>query len=252
MQAFRPTNEKTGQRKTGPFRSISPFGEETDAAKRDSVASVDEEAAYLSPRWNIGVAPRRVTVYVVIALLAGFGLGWGASHFISIKSGSPQLSAGTGKQPDLPADPTAPAGSNEFHRVTRITRGDTIEVEGIGPVRMVGIETPDGKPPQELYGRYGLQAVKLAETMLLNEEVRLEPESATRADGDRTQPGQTVAYVYKRDGTLVNGEMLKQGLALVRSGEEFRLSDQFRSLEREAMQSLRGIWGASAVGPAPR
>src|SRR5262249_9396967 len=45
--------------------------------------------------------------------------------------------------------------------------------------------------------------------------------------------------------------ILKQGLAFVRSGEQFRLSDFFHTLEREAMQSLRGIWGASAAGQSP-
>ncbi len=248
MEALRPTKEKTGRQKTAPFLSISPSSVETDKV-RDSFTPIDEEVADLSPRWSIGVERRRVTLYVTIALIAGFALGFGSSQFIGGKKESPQLLTGTPKQPeDLPAASTSGSGSNEFHRVTRIARGDTIEVEGVGRVRMIGIETPDGKPPQELYGQYGVQAVKLVETMLLNQEVRLEPESATRADGNWTQPGETLAYVYKRDGTLVNGEMLKQGLALLRSGEQFGLSDQFRSLEREAMQSLRGIWGASVAG----
>jgi micrococcal nuclease len=248
MEALRPTKEKTGRQKTAPFLSISPSSVETDKV-RDSFTPIDEEVGDLSARWSIGVERGRVMLYVAIALIAGFALGFGSSQFIGGKKQSPQLLTGTGKQPeDLPAASTPSSGSNEFHRVTRIARGDTIEVEGVGRVRMIGIETPDGKPPQELYGQYGVQAVKLVETMLLSQEVRLEPESATRADGDRTQAGETLAYVYKRDGTLVNGEMLKEGLALVRSGEEFGLSDQFRSLEREAMQSLRGIWGASVAG----
>jgi len=247
MEALRPTKEKTGRQKTAPFLSISPSSVETDKV-RDSFTPIDEEVGDLSTRWSIGVERRRVMLYVAIALIAGFALGFGSSQFIGGKKQFLQLPTGTSKQPeDLPAASTPGSGSNEFHRVTRIARGDTIEVEGVGRVRMIGIETPDGKPPQELYGQYGVQAVKLVETMLLNQEVRLEPESAT-ADGNWTQPGETLAYVYKRDGTLVNGEMLKQGLALVRSGEQFGLSDQFRSLEREAMQSLRGIWGASVAG----
>src|SRR5712692_7586370 len=161
MEALRPTKEKAGRQKRTPFLSISPSSVETDKV-RDSFTPIDEEVGDLSTRWSIGVERRRVTLYVAIALIAGFALGFGSSQFIGGKKQSPQLLTGTStasvsdpsgsKQPeDLPAASTPSSGSNEFHRVTRIARGDTIEVEGVGRVRMIGIETPDGKPPQELY-----------------------------------------------------------------------------------------------------
>jgi hypothetical protein len=51
---------------------------------------------------------------------------------------------------------------------------------------------------------------------------------------------------FTRDGTLVNGEMVKQGYAFVLGTEQFRLANDFRGLEREAMQAMRGVWGSSS------
>ena len=52
-----------------------------------------------------------------------------------------------------------------------------------------------------------------------------------------------LAYVYTRDGLLVNSEMIKRGYAMVQATEQFRLIDDFRSYERDAMQAMRGVWG---------
>jgi endonuclease YncB( thermonuclease family) len=62
---------------------------------------------------------------------------------------------------------------------------------------------------------------------------------------NKDDSGKTLAYVYTRDGTMVNGEMVKQGLAFVH-GTEFRLANDFRGFERDAMQSMRGVWGSSS------
>jgi endonuclease YncB( thermonuclease family) len=120
-------------------------------------------------------------------------------------------------------------------------RADTIEVEDIGPVRMIGIETPDGKSPKEIYGVHGQRAMSFVEKALLGQEVRLESDTAR----DKDDAGELLAYVYTRDGALINGEMVKQGLALVRP-EPFKLANDFRGYEREAMQSMRGVWGSSS------
>lgn len=78
--------------------------------------------------------------------------------------------------------------------------------------------------------------------------MRLEFDPANAAHGNKDESGQTLAYVYTRDGTLLNGELLREGLAFVRSPEEFKMSSDFRVMEREAMQNLRGVWGSSS-GP---
>jgi hypothetical protein len=110
---------------------------------------------------------------------------------------------------------------------------------------MIGIESPDGKPPREVYGVHGQNALSFVERMLLNQDVKLDFDPENAARGNKNEAGETLAYIYTRDGTLVNGEMLKQGLAFVRPAEQFRLSNDFRNFERDAMREMRGVWGAS-------
>lgn len=204
------------------------------------------EPEELFPKWNTGFDRQQIAAYVGLALIAGFASGFLVGRYTSRRDGipPPTLSDTRSAARTAGAEPQ----NGDFRRVTRIVRADTVEVEGLGTVRMIGIETPDGKSPRELYGVHGQRALSFAEKTLLAQDVRVEPDGA----GDRTKDdtGQTLAYVYTRDGKLINGEMVKQGLALVRS-EPFKLANDFRGYEREAMQAMRGIWGTSSSGPAP-
>ena len=199
------------------------------------------EAEELPPRWSIGVDRRHVAAYVGLALIAGFAAGFIVSKSLNRQEKTPPLVADnrpSTRQPPLDAT------FGEYHRVNRIIRADTIEVDGVGAVRLVGIETPDGKSPKEIYGVHGQRALSFIEKLLTGQEVRIEADSPGGAP-NKDESGQTLAYVYTRDGTLVNGEMVKQGLAFVH-GTEFRLANDFRGFERDAMQSMRGVWGSSS------
>src|SRR5437763_252326 len=72
---------------------------------------------------------------------------------------------------------------SDFHKVTRLLRADTLDIEGIGPVRMIGIETPDGKSPKEIYGKFGQSAMSFVERAALKQDVRLEFDPANAARG---------------------------------------------------------------------
>jgi hypothetical protein len=111
---------------------------------------------------------------------------------------------------------------------------------------MIGIETPDGKGPKEIYGPYAEKAFAFAQSSLAGQNVRLDFDAANASTGNKGASGQTLAYVYTQDGTLFNGEMIRQGHAFLRDIEPFRRIDEFRGLEREAMQAMRGIWGSSS------
>lgn len=192
-------------------------------------------------RWSIGVDRRQVGVYISLALIGGLALGFGLGRYTSRKEALAQplvADARTASHPPA-ADPAL-----EFHTVTRILRADTIDVDSIGPVHMLGIETPDGKTPVEIYGVHGQRAVGYVEKTLLGQAVRLEYDTTSTPAKDAS--GQTLAYVYTRDGLLINAEMVRQGLAFVHGGEQSRLANDFRSIEREAMQSMRGVWGPTS------
>ena len=199
----------------------------------------------LPSRWNVGVDRRNVAAYVALALIAGLAAGFlVARSLVGKQSSAPPVAS----EAPVVARPTGSDGQpGEFHRVTRVVRADTLDVESIGLVRMIGIDTPDDKSPREPYGMHGQQALSFVEKALLAQEVRLEIDAT--AGRDKDESGQTLAYVYTRDGTLINGEMVKQGLALVRS-EQFKLANDFRGYEREAMQAMRGVWGSSSSSSA--
>ncbi|MEN3335056.1 MAG: micrococcal nuclease [Blastocatellia bacterium] len=200
-----------------------------------------------APRWEIGVDRRHVAVYVAVALVAGFAIGFMAARNIVRKETPPVMPTppAAAMTPARPSPPVATAPT-DFHKATRLLRADTLDVEGIGPVRMIGIETPDGKSPKEIYSKFGQNALSFVEKAALNQDVRLEFDSANTVRNNKDESGQTLAYVYTRDGTLLNSELLREGLAFVRTLDEFKMSSDFRAMERDAMQGLRGVWGSGS------
>src|ERR1051325_8386092 len=213
-----------------------------------------------APRWNIGVERQHVAIYVAAALVAGFVLGFMVARYGGRKETPPVVPTATAATATMPTtatpEPTARSVAGEtaptdFHKVTRLLRADTLDVQGIGPVRMIGIETPDGKSPKEIYSRFGQSALSFVEKAALNQDVRLEFDPANTARNNKDESGQLLAYVYTRDGTLLNNELLREGLAFVRPLEEFKMSSDFRAVERDAMQSQRGVWGSGSSTTPP-
>lgn len=202
--------------------------------------------ADVAPRWSIGIDKRHVAVYIAIALVAGFSLGFIVARTLTNKEAARTLSANPPTlQPRQSQQASAEIPSGEFRSVKRILRADTIEVDGVGAVRMIGVETPDGRTPQGIYAAHGQNALNFVEKSLLNQDVRLEFDPSNAARNNKDESGQTLAYVFTRDGTFINSELVKQGLGFVRSNDEFKFSENFRVQEREAMQAMRGVWGPS-------
>jgi micrococcal nuclease len=199
------------------------------------------------PRWALGTDRRHLAAYVGMALIAGFALGFVAAKYLAVgrlpKKPVDEPSATTPLDRGSIQPASAMLPTNEFRSVTEVIHADTVQVEGVGPVRMLGIETPDRKSPEESYGDQGKQAVAFTKDWLLGKEVRLDYDPSTAATGNKDEAGNLLAYVYTRDGTLFNAEMIKQGKAFARVTEQFKMLDDFRGFEREAMESMRGVWG---------
>ena len=224
--------------KREPMESINPL-------------RLEAQSANPSLRWNIGMERRQVALYVALALVGGFAAGFATSRYATTRSNQPKALVETSREAATLAGAavvtdTKDPSNQDFHRVTRIVRADIIDLEDFGPVQMIGIETPDGKGPKEIYGPYAEKALAFAQSSLAGQNVRLEFDAANGSSGNKGAAGQTLAYVYTKDGTLFNGEMIRQGHAFLRDIEPFRRIDEFRGLEREAMQAMRGIWGSSS------
>ncbi len=195
-----------------------------------------------SSRWNIGVDRRRVGLYVAIAMVAGFAFGYMASSYVARREGL--MARSTAATRSEPSEAAPDARTPQLRQVTRIVRADAIEVEGVGPVRMIGIETPDGKEPRAVYEAHGQSALNFTQESLLGQQVRLEFEAQNAGQPVKDEAGYTPAYVYLRDGTLFNSELIRRGLAFVRTLDQFQMSNEFRSLEREALIGARGVWAS--------
>ena len=137
--------------------------------------------------------------------------------------------------------PTLAPAVATAQRVERVVDGDTIVVEGVGRVRLIGVDTPETvstRRPVEFFGR---EASAFTKRLLEGRRVRLE------YDWERTDRyGRTLAYVHLADGTLANAEIIRQGYGHAYTRFPFRYLDRFRRLEREARSAGRGLWNPAA------
>jgi micrococcal nuclease len=131
--------------------------------------------------------------------------------------------------------------------VSRVIDGDTIVVETVGTVRLIGVDTPETVDPDEPVGCFGPEASAFTSSASTGKMVRLEFD-AERVD----RFGRTLAYVYLPDDVFLNATLVRQGYGYAYTVFQFRYLEQFRALEREAREARRGLWAAcptSQVAP---
>lgn len=139
----------------------------------------------------------------------------------------------------------AAASPSGAQLVERVVDGDTIVVQGVGRVRLIGVDTPETVDPRRPVERFGREASAFTKRLLEGRRVRLE------YDRERTDRyGRTLAYVHLPDGTLANAEIIRLGYGHAYTRFPFRYLDRFRQLEREARDAGRGLWAAEAANAA--
>jgi micrococcal nuclease len=125
----------------------------------------------------------------------------------------------------------------------KVIDGDTIVLAGGETVRYLGINAPeirvwDGNqwiPKAQICGE---EATAYNQKLVEGERVYLEYVQKKRDDYNRI-----LAYVWG-DGIMINGEMLRQGLALVDVRFPNRKHQKmFFDFQKEAREFHRGIWG---------
>lgn len=141
----------------------------------------------------------------------------------------------------LPALPFLAQDSDEPHVgvCERVVDGDTIVVEGLGKVRLIGIDTPETVHPNKPVEFFGKEASAFTKKLVEGKRVRLEWDFQ-KTDKYRRY----LAYVYLVEGDVfVNEEIVKQGFGFAYTKYPFRYMERFRALEREAREAGRGLWG---------
>ncbi len=139
-----------------------------------------------------------------------------------------------------------PAAAAPGQVVERVVDGDTIIVEGVGRVRLIGVDTPETVHPNRPVEFFGKEASAFTKGLLEGKRVRLEYDQERE---DRY--GRTLAYVYLDDGTFVNAEIIRRGYGHAYTRFPFRHMEAFRQFEREARNNRRGLWGAAVGGSDP-
>jgi micrococcal nuclease len=141
----------------------------------------------------------------------------------------------------------------DYNLVTKVVDGDTFEIETGDRVRLLGIDTPEkwksGKldkdakrnaKDKEIIQKLGQLASEYAEKILLNQKVKLVPDS-TNADKDRY--GRLLRYAYLEDGTFFNLKIIQDGYAYAYTKYPVTYEKEFLEAQREARENNRGLWG---------
>lgn len=135
--------------------------------------------------------------------------------------------------------------------VKRVIDGDTFILDNGERVRLIGIDTPETRVNNRIYGQaqrskrdiqtimdFGKRAYEFTRSLVDTKRVRLE------FDVERFDKyGRLLCYVYLKDGTFVNAEIIKQGYAYLLSiPPNVRYADLFRKFFEEARENNRGLW----------
>jgi micrococcal nuclease len=124
----------------------------------------------------------------------------------------------------------------------QVIDGDTIEVrmpDGHAEVvRYIGMNTPEMHHPDKGEEPGGRAASALNETLLKGKRLELVFDVQ-----DRDRHGRLLAYVYA-NGEHVNATLVERGYAAAATHPpNVCFLDRFRSLERQAREGHRGLWG---------
>lgn len=135
--------------------------------------------------------------------------------------------------------------------VKRVVDGDTLQLESGERVRLIGIDTPEMHESEKLnrdsqrtgsdrrtIQKMGREAYAFTKNLVEGKQVSLEFDVEKYDRYNRL-----LAYVYLKDGTFVNAEIVKQGYAsLMTYPPNVKYADLFLKLYREARENRRGLW----------
>jgi micrococcal nuclease len=130
--------------------------------------------------------------------------------------------------------------------VTRVTDGDTLQLEGGDKVRIVGVNAPEtakfGKPDDPL----GPEA-----TTVLRSLVKDQPRLFFRSDrGKKDHYGRLLLHPFLPDGRNLTAELLSRGLGfhVVIPPNDWQ-ADCYHEAEQLAIDGAKGVWGLPRYQP---
>ncbi len=135
--------------------------------------------------------------------------------------------------------------------VKRVVDGDTIQLENGERLRLIGIDTPEMHDSSKLYRdsrktnqdvetikKLGKKSYEFTRSLIEGKRIRLEFDVEKHDKYSRL-----LGYVYLKDGTFVNAEIVKSGFAsLMTIAPNVKYADLFKALYKEARENNRGLW----------
>ena len=145
---------------------------------------------------------------------------------------------------------TAAQSAELAGRVLWVYDGDTLKIENVGKVRLIGIDTPETKNSSRdrfYLKKYPITTKRLRKIAkqakyynihnIKNQRVHLELDRVHRDKYDRL-----LAYVYLPDGRMLNRILLQKGLASVFRRYDFLYKKDFLKVEKKAQKNRLGLW----------
>ncbi|MDQ6986977.1 MAG: thermonuclease family protein [Mariprofundaceae bacterium] len=123
-------------------------------------------------------------------------------------------------------------------QVDKIYDGDTFRTLNGEKIRLLGINTPEIAHTSSPGQTMGKKASRALRKLIAGKVVRLAFDEQRRDTYQRT-----LAQIYLRDGTWVNGKMVELGMAHVYTfTPNLRWAGDLTTLEQQARREKRGIW----------
>lgn len=145
---------------------------------------------------------------------------------------------------DAAADQRRP----ESALVRYVVDGDTIDIAGVGRVRLLGVDAPEFGRGLDTPQPFAAEARDFLTGAVAGRWVRLEYESPSSRDRYRRR----LAYAFLDDGTFVNALMVRAGLARVSARRQLTRLSELRRAEADAKMLRLGMWGARPSLPLER
>jgi micrococcal nuclease len=128
--------------------------------------------------------------------------------------------------------------ADSWYHVRWINDGDTVVLDDGRHVRYIGMNAPEIGHEDRRAEPFGYKAKAFNKKLVYRQDVRLEFD---REQVD--QYGRLLAYVFQKDGTFVNANLVSQGYAfyLFRS-PNLKYDSILQKSQQDAMSAGRGIW----------
>jgi micrococcal nuclease len=135
-------------------------------------------------------------------------------------------------------------------KVSWIYDGDTLKVDGIGKVRLIGIDAPEKEdsPRDSYYLRHdqiGSETLRKVARQAFSFNMQNVKDRRIKLEFDREKTddyGRTLAYVILPDGRMLNRLLIEKGFAAVYRRFNFQRKREFLQAEKSARDQRLGLW----------